>query len=298
MCTAIAGLGPDGTVLLAGVRDEFTSRAWQPPGRYWPERPGVIGGRDLLAGGTWLAVAPAARRVACVLNGRGRMASPAFRRSRGVLPLGAAADGKLTVTDLADFDPFRLLVAEPGRAVLSSWDGAQFAERELAPGLYMVVNSGLASDLWPVPAPGAAPGAAPESVTESVTGAAAGAAPDTGPGGLTAEQAEAAHARELGRIGHFLPRLNAARMPSPEPGVPVAAAWGDWLPLIDGDGISPDDQRALIVRRDLGGGRIWGTTSISLFAATAAGLRYDFTAAPGDPAAWSPVPLDTPRPPA
>ena len=33
----------------------------------------------------------------------------------GVLPFGAAADGKLTVTDLAAFDPFRLLVAEPAR---------------------------------------------------------------------------------------------------------------------------------------------------------------------------------------
>ena len=277
MCTAILGLAPDGTVLLAGVRDEFISRAWQPPGRYWPDRPGVIGGRDLLAGGTWLAVAPDARRVACVLNGRGRMASPVGRRSRGVLPLGAAADGKLTVTDLAAFDPFRLLVAEPGRAVLYSWGGAQFDERELAPGLYVVVNSGLASDLWPVPAGGEP----------------AGAAPDTGPGGLTAEQAAAARAHELGRIGHFLPRLKAARTPDPEPGAPVAAAWGDWLPLIDGDGIRPDDQRALIVRRDLGGGRIWGTTSISLVAATTAGLRYDFTAAPGDPAAWSPVSLDT-----
>ncbi len=277
MCTAILGLGPDGAVLLAGVRDEFISRAWQPPGRYWPDRPGLIGGRDLLAGGTWLAVAPGARRVACVLNGRGRMASPVGRRSRGVLPLGAAADGKLTVTNLAAFDPFRLLVAEPGRAVLYSWDGDQFDERELAPGVYVVVNSGLASDLWPVPAGGEP----------------AGAAPDTGPGGLTAEQAAAARAHELGRIGHFLPRLKAARTPDPEPGAPVAAAWGDWLPLIDGDGIRPDDQRALIVRRDVGGGRILGTTSISLVAATTAGLRYDFSAAPGDPAAWSPVSLDT-----
>ena len=277
MCTAIVGLGPDGTVLLAGIRDEFASRAWQPPGRYWPDRPGVIGGRDLLAGGTWLAVAPGPRRTACVLNGRGRMADPASRRSRGVLPLGVAADGKLAVTDLAAFDPFRLLVAEPGRAVLWSWDGGQFTERELAPGLHMVVNSGLASDLWPVPAGGGY----------------AEAAPDSGPGGLNAEQAASARAHELGRIGHFLPRLQAARMPSPEPGAPVAAAWGDWLPLLNGDGISPDDQRALIVRRDFGGGRIWGTTSISLVAATAAGLRYDFTAAPGDPAAWYPVPLDT-----
>jgi Transport and Golgi organisation 2 len=277
MCTAILGLGPDGTVLLAGIRDELISRAWQPPGRYWPERPDVIGGRDLLAGGTWLAVAPAARRVACVLNGRGQMAPAASRRSRGVLPLAAVADGKLAVADLAAFDPFRLLIAEPGRAELLSWDGAEFAERELGPGLHMVVNSGLASDLWPIPA----------------AGVPAGAVPDTGAGGLTEEQAAAARAHELGRIGHFLPRLQAARMPDPEPGVPGAAAWGEWLPLIDGDGIGMDDERALIVRRDLGGGRMWGTTSISLVAASAAGLRYDFTATPGDPAAWFPVPLDT-----
>ena len=217
------------------------------------------------------------RRMACVLNGHGRMAAPTSRRSRGVLPLDAAVDGKLPRTDLAAFDPFRLLVAEPGWAVVWSWNGDQLAERELAPGLHVVVNSGLASDLWPVPAGGEY----------------AAAAPDTGPGGLTAEQAAAARAHELGRIGHFLPRLQAARMPHPEPGAPVAAAWGDWLPLLNGDGIGPDDERALIVRRDLGGGRIWGTTSISLVAATAAGLRYDFTAAPGDPAAWFPVPLDT-----
>jgi len=143
-------------------------------------------------------------------------------------------------------------------------------------------SSGLASDLWPDP----------------VAGGPGGARPDTGAGGLTAEQAAAARAHELGRIAHFLPRLQAARMPGPAPGATVAAAWGEWLPLLDGDGIRPDDQRALIVRRDLGGGRIWGTTSISLVAATAAGLRYDFTAIPGDPAAWFPVPLDVPLRPA
>ena len=116
--------------------------------------------------------------------------------------------------------------------------------------------------------------------------------PDTGAGGLTAEQAAAARARELARIGHFRPRLEAARMPRPQPGLPVAAAWGDWLPLLNGDGLRPDDQRALIVRRDVSQGRVWGTTSISLVAITPGGLRYDFTARPGDPAAWYPVPLD------
>ena len=105
MCTAILSLEPGAPVLLAGFRDELTDRAWQPPQRHWPGYPELIGGRDLLAGGTWLAVAPSARRAACVLNGRGTMAPARSRRSRGVLPLLAAAEGKLAHAGLEDFDP-------------------------------------------------------------------------------------------------------------------------------------------------------------------------------------------------
>ena len=82
-----------------------------------------------------------------------------------------------------------------------------------------------------------------------------------------------------------------AARPVPGPGGPTARAWGTWLPLLTGDGLTTDDPRALIVRRDLGDGRIWGTTSISLVALGPGGLlRYDFTARPGDPGAWYPVP--------
>ena len=91
MCTAILGLGPDGTVLLAGIRDEFLQRAWVPPAHYWPDYPALIGGRDQRAGGTWLAVDPATPRLACILNGRGRPAPAVTRQSRGELPLRAAA---------------------------------------------------------------------------------------------------------------------------------------------------------------------------------------------------------------
>ena len=266
MCTAILSIEPGGALLLAGIRDELVDRAWQPPGRHWPDHPGLVGGQDLVAGGTWLAVAPEARRVACVLNGRGRMAPEGSRRSRGVLPLQAAEDGKLARAGLADFDPFHLLSAEPGTAVLWTWDGEQLTERELAPGLHVVVNSGLAGDL-------------------RADGAGSGAQ------GQPAGASSAARDHELARIGHLLPRLRAAALPVPRPGGPAAQAWGAWLPLMNGDGIGPDDPRALIVRHDLGAGRIYRTTSISLVALARDGLRYDFTARPGDPDAWYPVPV-------
>jgi Transport and Golgi organisation 2 len=244
MCTAIVSIEPGAPVLLAGVRDEMVDRAWEPPARHWPDHPGLIGGRDLLAGGTWLALAPAARRVACVLNAPGRMAPEASRRTRGVLPLLAAEDAKLDRSELDRFDPFHLLFAEPGAAVVWSWDGEHLAERELDAGLHVVVNSGLDT--------------------------AAGDGRD----------------HERARIAHFMPRLRAAARPSPGPDGTTAEAWGAWLPLLNGDGLAIDDTRTLIVRRDLGSGRIWGTTSISLVALGPAGVRYEFTAAPGDPHAW------------
>jgi len=259
MCTAILSLEPGAPVLLAGIRDEFTGRAWQPPARHWPDYPELVGGLDLLAGGTWLAVAPEARRVACVLNGRGVVAPAGSRLTRGVLPLRAAADGKLARAGVADFDPFHLLIAEPGRASLVSWDGETFTERELAAGLHMVVNSGLADDLL-------------------------GAAPGTG-------NQQPGRDRELARLAHFLPRLRGAARPAPRPDDPVAAAWADWLPVLDGDGIATDDPRALIVRHDVGEGRIYGTTSVSLVALSPDGVRYDFSGRPGDPAAWYSVPV-------
>jgi hypothetical protein len=276
MCTVVVDVEPGGPALIAGVRDELVDRAWQPPGRYWPDYPGLIGGRDLLAGGTWLAVAPGLRRVACVLNGRGRMAAAGSRRSRGVLPLQVAASGKLVRWGLSDFDPFHLLSVEPGTAVVWSWDGQRLAERELTAGLHMVVNSGLGSDVL----------AGGDLMV--------GDGPGTGSRGRPARRARTGNQLELARVAHFLPRLQAAARPVPRPADPVSRAWGAWLPLMNGGGIGTEDPRALIVRRDLGGGRIWGTTSISLVALARDGLRYDFTGTPGDPAAWYPVTVDTP----
>ena len=279
MCTAVLSIEPGRPVLLAGVRDELTDRAWEPPGRHWPQYPGLIGGRDLQAGGTWLAVADRDRRVGCVLNAIGAMAPAATRRSRGSLPLSAAAGTPLDRDVLADFDPFHLLTAEPGRAIMQSWDGRELTERILPAGLHFVVNSGLASELAAAGS-GAGPGASP---------AAAQPAEPSPAGPASAARAQNGREHELARIAHFLRRFQSGARPDPQPGEPVADAWGSWFPLVNGDGIGPDDLRALIVRRDLGGGRTWGTTSISLVCLTPDAVRYDFAGRPADPSSWYPV---------
>ncbi|HYJ32856.1 MAG TPA: NRDE family protein [Candidatus Binatia bacterium] len=109
MCTLIAGveiLGPR-TLVLGANRDESPERAAAPPG-ILRERPRVVGGRDLVAGGTWLAVGEA-RAVTALMNRRPTPAAimlagaltPAAAppegapapRSRGLLCLEAAALG-------------------------------------------------------------------------------------------------------------------------------------------------------------------------------------------------------------
>ena len=93
MCTLIVGrdvVGP-GTVVLGANRDENPRRPSDPPG-VLRERPRVIGGRDRLAGGTWLAIRER-HAVVALLNRRDPEPppEPGERRSRGLLTLEAAA---------------------------------------------------------------------------------------------------------------------------------------------------------------------------------------------------------------
>ncbi|MER6949034.1 NRDE family protein [Nonomuraea sp. NPDC000554] len=141
MCTLIVKTGQPLT--LMGVRDEYADRPWEGPGEHWPEYPGVLGGRDLKAGGTWLAVAPGPRRAAALLNGRGRPAPETTRISRGDLALRAVSAGELPELDLTRYDPFHLVLADLTRVRLYSWDGERLSVGELPDGTSMVVNTGL-----------------------------------------------------------------------------------------------------------------------------------------------------------
>ena len=87
---------------------------------------------------------------------------------------------------------------------------------------------------------------------------------------------------------HFAPKFAASR-PSADPALPVAEAWGDWLTLARGDARDLTDPAAIIARRDLADGRVWGSTSVTLIGLAPDALRYDFQASPGSPDGWYPV---------
>ena len=90
MCTVVLALRPQSPwpVLLAANRDEMAHRPALPPGRHWDDRPDVVGGLDVEAGGSWLALKDSGV-VAAVLNRRGTLGPEPGRRSRGELVLEA-----------------------------------------------------------------------------------------------------------------------------------------------------------------------------------------------------------------
>lgn len=96
MCTLILGLGilGPGSLVLGANRDESPKRPSAEPGVLLAT-PRVVGGRDLVSGGTWLAIREAAF-VTALMNRRPEerdTRDPGSLRSRGLLCLDAAADG-------------------------------------------------------------------------------------------------------------------------------------------------------------------------------------------------------------
>ena len=126
MCTLLIGidvLGPK-TAVVGANRDESPDRATAGPGML-VSSPRVVGGRDLVAGGTWLAVREA-RFIAALMNRRPRPGDPTGGlRSRGLLCLETASSDRLDQP--ARIDP------ETGEARPAAWDAAL---RRLGSGAY------------------------------------------------------------------------------------------------------------------------------------------------------------------
>src|SRR5712692_7653323 len=120
MCTLVILRRPEHPwpVIIAANRDEMVERAWRAPARHWPDRPDAVGGLDVLAGGSWLAVNE--HGVAAGILNRVNSLGPApGRRSRGELVLEAVdhADARIAASALgalepASYRPFNLIVAD------------------------------------------------------------------------------------------------------------------------------------------------------------------------------------------
>ncbi len=131
--------------MLAANRDEQLDRAWDPPAAWWPDRPGVIAGRDRAGGGTWLGINRNGV-IAAVLNRPGSLGPAPGKRSRGELPLLAldhataqAAAAALTAFDAAAWRSFNMVLADRAGAVFIRGLGeGQPQARALAPGVSMI----------------------------------------------------------------------------------------------------------------------------------------------------------------
>lgn len=124
-------------------------RPAQGPGRHWPDRPEVLGGLDVEAEGTWMAVNEAGV-FATILNAKQSLGPAPGKRSRGELPLdaldfSAAADAAEALETLAPeaYRPFNLLIADASAVFLLQNDGAQVRRHLVPPGLHMISHSNL-----------------------------------------------------------------------------------------------------------------------------------------------------------
>jgi len=152
MCLLLFALDviPGRPWLLLGNRDEFHARA-SAAAAVWDDAADIVGGRDLVAGGSWLALSRRGR-FAAVTNVRVGGAARAAR-SRGEL-VGGFVGGSATPaeytqalsTRVAEYGPFNLIVGDAhGAWGLSSTDATPW---RLEAGVH-VVSNGPPAVWWP-----------------------------------------------------------------------------------------------------------------------------------------------------
>ncbi|GAA3658730.1 NRDE family protein [Microbacterium marinilacus] len=141
---ADAGVEP---VRLLAVRDEDPQRPWNPLGEWWPDRPGLIGVQDRLAGGAWLAAE--GPRLAVLLNRAGHPAGvgPEELESRGGIVL--ASVGGQSPAGTPRTLGFNLVEVDGTAATVTSWDGERITRRELPPGTHMLAHDDVDDEATP-----------------------------------------------------------------------------------------------------------------------------------------------------
>jgi uncharacterized protein with NRDE domain len=144
---------PDAPIVLAANRDELIARPSSPPGLL-NENPWVVGGRDLLAGGTWLAIA-AGGMMCAVTNRHATTGEPLppdpTRRSRGEIPLSLLLDprpdevrDRLAGLGPGRYNPVNVLWLSADHALVAHVDdAAPVRVVDLAPGAHVLTTGDL-----------------------------------------------------------------------------------------------------------------------------------------------------------
>lgn len=135
---------PRWRLVVAGNRDEFHARASAPLAR-WDDAPHVIGGRDLVSGGSWMGVSEEGR-FAVVTNVAGHPRGEGAP-SRGALVADYLRDGTLPPDPaLAGFGGFSLMTIDANAEFRTNQPDV--AHHPLAPGLHGISNGPL-DPPWP-----------------------------------------------------------------------------------------------------------------------------------------------------
>lgn len=144
VCTVVVRRSAGRPVQILALRDESAAREFDDPGAWWPDHPGVVGGRDRAAGGTWCASAVGTGATALVVNRPARRDAQPGAPSRGVVPLLAARHGSAWTdrVDLRGMAAFALLLVTPDRAVTWDFDGRDVRTTEHPPGTHMLTSGG------------------------------------------------------------------------------------------------------------------------------------------------------------
>ena len=135
---------PEYRLVLAANRDEFHQRPAQGL-HWWPDNPDILAGRDLQAGGTWLAASKPGR-FATITNYREQLMERPGLRSRGEIITDFVSSKTPVDAFMAslrgdDYAGFSLLAADRNGLWYVSNRGDE--PLQLAPGVYGLSNASL-----------------------------------------------------------------------------------------------------------------------------------------------------------
>jgi len=155
MCLILFAINqhPKYKLILAANRDEFFNRETLYANR-WSDNDQVIGGKDVISGGTWLGLNTNGRFIA-ITNYRDPKRENSNAKSRGILS-SRFLNGKESIAEFIDeiskdkdaYNGFNILLSEDGFNTLSQYSNITNNTSVIQPGVHGLSNA-LLDTSWP-----------------------------------------------------------------------------------------------------------------------------------------------------